>query len=103
MNLRRLAANVLHDVDIATRQQPHLTKPRSRHLKRRPHSLTVVNLHTRFDSTISKTEFALGFQSRRSVIARDAVRSGISLAQRCDHQCTVLEVSIYGSIGVVLE
>src|SRR3954468_5989844 len=87
---RRLAALVLHDVDLTT------LGPRSRraslpeHPERRPKSLTRRQLDTRFDPTGRREHLAPRRDLRRRVLARSVVtRESRRSSARYDLELTV--------------
>src|SRR5436190_1897904 len=103
VNNRRLAADILHDVDLAAVGPPGGTDVVAQHPKRRPYALAVGNLQACFKSTVGLRELVSRQQPRGSVIPSYVVTAGISFFQRLYNQRAILDDGIRGAIRVGLK
>ena len=101
---RGLAADVLHDVDLAAGRPAHGRDVGSEQPERGPDPLAVRDLHAPFEAPVGVREKPLRLQARRRVGPLEAVRTREGLAVRDDHQVAVaVERGVGGPIGVRLE
>src|SRR5690606_24550171 len=63
----RLAADVLHDVDLARVRPVRLREPGPQHPERRPDALTARDLDAGFDAAVLQLDLVVRDESRRGV------------------------------------
>src|SRR5688572_27110728 len=89
MHLVRLAANVLHHVDLTALRPADGVDVGAEHPERRPESLSARDADASFDAPIGRLETALGYQPRRGVPTCPvpaAVGRIVRLGPRCDDE-----------------
>src|ERR1039458_3421508 len=94
---RRLAADILHDVDLAV--SGPFRGSVAHYPERRPNPLPIWNLDTRLEFAVGLREFALRLNPRRRVAALRPVRAAVVLFQRLDRQHAVLQIEIPRPVG----
>src|SRR5215831_20972678 len=90
MNERRLASDILHDVNLTTHRPSHRPDTGAKQPKGRPYSLTKGNLDSGLEFPILLREFSRRFQSSRGVITGNTVRAGEGFPPRGNDQVTIL-------------
>lgn len=96
---RRLAADVLQDVDFAAGRPPGGADVVAEHPERRPDTLAFGDLDARLEAAIGPARLALGQQARRGVHL-----AAQRFLARGDHQIAVaVERGVLRAVGVVLE
>src|SRR6266496_3209299 len=91
---RRLATDVLHNVDLAAGGPASRCNVVTEHPECRPDSLPIGDLDSRFEPAVGLGESSQGLQPRGCVLAGDAVGSGIVFGDGANHQHAVLDRSI---------
>src|SRR5260370_7816331 len=86
VNGARLLPDIFHDVDFAALRPAIVSDIVAEHPEGRPHSLPRGNLDSRFDAAIGLAEKPLGFQTRRGVIPRYALRAGLGFFLPVHHE-----------------
>src|SRR5262249_44268753 len=100
----RLAADVLHNIDLATRGPADGIDVGSQHPKGRPYPLSEGAPEPGFKPGIFLSEFAPGQQASRRVIPRHSVRAGVIFLDGFNDQVAVsVEKCVIGSGRVVLQ
>jgi len=88
-----LVADIFHDVDLPAFWPTVFRYVVAEHPERRPDALTFRDLDTRFESAIRLGEKILRLESRRSVVASDAIRASEFFLLSGDDQIAVLDFS----------
>ena len=98
-----LVANIFHDVDLPAFWPTVFRYVVAEHPERRPDALTFRDLDTRFESAIRLGEKILRLESRRSVVASDAIRASEFFLLSGDDQIAVLDFHVLRARSVGLE
>ncbi len=103
VNRRRLAADVLHDVDLAALRPSSPVDVSTKHPEGRPDPLPARHLDARFEPAVGLREAILRLQARRRVVAREAVGAREALGPRRDDQRAIAQHGVVHSTGVGLQ
>src|SRR6266851_3968816 len=100
----RLAPDVLHNVDFATRGPAGGGDIASQHPEGRPNPLTKRHLNSGLEPAVALNELARCEQPGGCVIPRDPVGPGVVLFYRLDGQIAVpVEERVISTAGVILQ
>ena len=98
-----LVADIFHDVDLPAFWPTVFRYVVAEHPERRPDALTFRDLDTRFESAIRLGEKILRLESRRSVVASDAIRASEFFLSSADNQIAILDFHVLRARSVSLE
>src|SRR5438128_3261257 len=98
-----LVADIFHDVDLPAFWPTVFRYVVAEHPERRPDALTFRDLDTRFESAIRLGEKILRLESRRSVVASDAIRASEFFPVSGEEQIAVLDFHVLRVPSVGLE
>src|SRR6185503_15526368 len=101
-----LAANVLHDVDLARLRPSNGVDVVAEHPECGPDSLSAGNFYSRLESSICLSEFSRGLETRRRVATRSVPALAICvrrfLESRDDKIPASIERNVFSARSIVL-
>jgi hypothetical protein len=97
------APDVVHDVDLAAGGPALAVDVRAEHPERGPQALAARDLDAGFEASVRLCEAAFRRESRRRVVARDAVAARESLGARGDDERAAADDRALGAVGIGLE